>query len=229
MILLYEAAQQVPNTTKENHRNDSCAAPSPGTALVQPQCLGRSKPYQTHSPPQSCLIQGFQDSIKAHLRTVCCPWLHSSKTQTTTPSQSHMVMGIKKLSKVFYLLSFFQQYIMLHDMVAAHSIVRVSVCRANNGLSIFFCFLRLFFFFADGLCRVIFIVVHCMYYPTKFPAFLESALQTEPDSRHFSASVLGQTQLLSHPALAVLQMAVGLGQCRLRERDRESVYARQWV
>lgn len=28
---------------------------------------------------------------------------------------------------------FLQQYVMLHDMVAAHSIVRVSVCRANNG------------------------------------------------------------------------------------------------
>ncbi|XP_015251745.1 PREDICTED: probable cation-transporting ATPase 13A3 [Cyprinodon variegatus] len=28
-----------------------------------------------------------------------------------------------------------KQYVMLHDMVAAHSIVRVSVCRANNGFS----------------------------------------------------------------------------------------------
>ena len=30
---------------------------------------------------------------------------------------------------------FFQQYITLRDMVAAHSIVRMSICRANNGLS----------------------------------------------------------------------------------------------
>lgn len=75
--------------------------------LVQPQCWGRSKPYQTHPPPQSYLIQGFQDSIKAHLHTVCCPWLHSSKTQTKTPSHSHTVMGIKKLSKVFHLFSLF--------------------------------------------------------------------------------------------------------------------------
>lgn len=29
---------------------------------------------------------------------------------------------------------------MLHDMVAAHSIVRVSVCRANKGSSLFFIF-----------------------------------------------------------------------------------------
>lgn len=27
----------------------------------------------------------------------------------------------------------FQQYVMLHDMVAAHSVVRVSVCRGNKG------------------------------------------------------------------------------------------------
>lgn len=32
---------------------------------------------------------------------------------------------------------FFQQYVMLHDMVATHSIVRVSVCRANDGLLVF--------------------------------------------------------------------------------------------
>lgn len=28
----------------------------------------------------------------------------------------------------------FQQYVMLHDMVAAHSVVRVSVCRGNKGM-----------------------------------------------------------------------------------------------
>ncbi|CAG5864327.1 unnamed protein product [Menidia menidia] len=38
-------------------------------------------------------------------------------------------LGIKKFPSLFLYL---QQYIMLHDMVAAHSIVRVSVCRANN-------------------------------------------------------------------------------------------------
>lgn len=27
----------------------------------------------------------------------------------------------------------FQQYVMLHDMVAAHSVLRVSVCRGNKG------------------------------------------------------------------------------------------------
>lgn len=31
------------------------------------------------------------------------------------------------------LFSPLQQYVMLHDMVAAHSIVRVSVCRGNQG------------------------------------------------------------------------------------------------
>lgn len=42
-----------------------------------------------------------------------------------------------------------QQYVMLHDMVAAHSIVRVSVCRANNGLSYF---LILMFFVSCWSC-----------------------------------------------------------------------------
>lgn len=46
------------------------------------------------------------------------------------------VRWIKKLSKFsnLYFFVLFQQYIMLHDMVATHSTVRVSVCRANNGL-----------------------------------------------------------------------------------------------
>lgn len=30
---------------------------------------------------------------------------------------------------------FLQQYVMLHDMVASHSVVRVSVCRGNKGMS----------------------------------------------------------------------------------------------
>lgn len=33
------------------------------------------------------------------------------------------------------LFPFFQQYVMLHDMVAAHSVVRVSVCSGNKGRS----------------------------------------------------------------------------------------------
>lgn len=104
---------------------------------------------------------------------------------------------------------------MLHDMVAAHSIVRVSICRANNGLSIF----KLFF--ADGLCKVMLLAIHSLHYSIHFPAFLMSAFQTRPDNRHFSASVLGQTQLHSPPALAVLQMAAGVGQCRHRQRHRQ--------
>lgn len=109
---------------------------------------------------------------------------------------------------------------MLHDMVAAHSIVRVSVCRASNGLSIF----KLFF--ADGLYKVMLIAVHSLHYSIHFPAFLMSAFQTRPDNRYFSDSLLGQTQLHSPPALAVLQMAAGVGQCRDKrggggERERE--------
>lgn len=34
--------------------------------------------------------------------------------------------------KIFFFS--FQQYVMLHDMVAAHSVVRVSVCRGNKGM-----------------------------------------------------------------------------------------------
>lgn len=66
---------------------------------------------------------------------------------------------------------------MLHDMVAAHSIVRVTVCRANNGLSIYFLFLCFYFLLADGLCIVILIVVHSMYH-----FISKSAFQTIPDS-----------------------------------------------
>lgn len=33
------------------------------------------------------------------------------------------------------IFSFFQQFVMLHDMVATHSVVRVSVCRGNKGRS----------------------------------------------------------------------------------------------
>lgn len=35
----------------------------------------------------------------------------------------------------FAYLSGYQQYVMLHDMVASHSIVRVSVCRGSKGTS----------------------------------------------------------------------------------------------
>lgn len=88
-------------------------------------------------------------------------------------------MEIKKLCHVFlFVLFLFQQYIMLHDMVAAHSIVRVSVCRANNGLSMFILF------------------------PVQFPAFLKSVFQIKLDRIRSFASVLQQTILFySHPAL----------------------------
>lgn len=109
-------------------------------------------------------------------------------------------------------------------MVAAHSIVRVSVCRASNGLSIF----KLFF--ADGLYKVMLKAVHSLHYSIHFPAFLMSAFQTRPDNRYFSDSLLGQTQLHSPPALAVLQMAAGVGQCRDKRgggggaREREIMF-----
>lgn len=73
---------------------------------------------------------------------------------------------------------------MLHDMVAAHSIVRVSVCRANNGLSKFILF------------------------PVQFPAFLKNVFQIKLDRIFSFASVLHQTVLLfytSHPALEAPQ------------------------
>lgn len=44
--------------------------------------------------------------------------------------------GFRKRQAVLLNNEFFsplQQYVMLHDMVAAHSIVRVSVCRGNQG------------------------------------------------------------------------------------------------
>lgn len=63
-----------------------------------------------------------------------------------------------------------------------------------------------------------------MYYSIQSPAFLKRAFQTKPDSRHFSASLLGRTQLHSHTALAVLQMAARVGQCRHRERERVCVF-----
>lgn len=92
---------------------------------------------QAWSLPHSYLIQGFEDSIKANVHTVCCPWLQSSTAGTKT-AVTQVVAGIRigSLERLYlFLFSLsLQQYVMLHDMVAAHSIVRVSVCRANNGL-----------------------------------------------------------------------------------------------
>ncbi|CAG08103.1 unnamed protein product [Tetraodon nigroviridis] len=45
-----------------------------------------------------------------------------------------VIMSVISIATSLYTIK--KQYVMLHDMVATHSIVRVSVCRANNGESV---------------------------------------------------------------------------------------------
>lgn len=59
----------------------------------------------------------------------------NSKKMITVIELSFIFSSIsrKRFVCILFISFFFQQYVMLHDMVATHSTVRVSVCRVNEG------------------------------------------------------------------------------------------------
>lgn len=125
-----------------------------------------------------------------------------------------MIMGIKKLSNVFLFPSLFSSN--TSCFMIWWQLTVLSVCLYAEPTMVCLFFLLYF------TSVVILIVLHWLYYYVQFPAFLWSAFQTKPDSRHFSASVLGQTQLQS-PCFGTPPEPARLGKCSLRERKRETL------